>query len=181
MQLGAGIPAFDRHGNLPIGDLFSAGGQRLSLLDVSLQQIRTRFVDDFPHSKTRVKIWDGWMRHREELERFGIPYATMVDGSFVTAEQNPKDVDICLLMEAESINALESTDRHAFSELGRLTDTTYTRPRFECDTYLLRLYRINSPRFALMPREFTYWARVFGTDRKNRPKNYLLVTQRGVL
>ncbi|HET7234567.1 MAG TPA: hypothetical protein VFJ16_31435 [Longimicrobium sp.] len=175
------IPPFDKHGNLPVGDLFQSGAQRLTLLDVTLQDVHDRFVAQFPKSNTRPGIWDGWMRHRQDLDAFGIPYATMVNGSFVTMKEDPGDVDICLVMEADSINQLEASDRGQFEALRKLTDTSYTKLLYLCDTYLLRLYPMSSPRFPLVPRGFTYWARVFGTDRRNRPKNFLLVTQRGVV
>jgi hypothetical protein len=181
MAATSAIPAFDRHGNLPIGDLFKPGASRLSLLDVRLDEIKDRFVSGFPHSKTRQAIWDGWMLHRQAIEKFGLNYATLVDGSFVTSKQDPKDVDLCLLIEGADINALEASDRSSFVEFGKLVDTNHTLPLYKCDTYLLPLYSIANPRFPLTPRGFTYWARVFGTDRKNQPKNFLLVTQRGVL
>ncbi len=175
------IPPFDRHGNLPVGDLFQSGAQRLTLVDATLRDVHDRFVTGFPSSKTRSRIWDGWMRHRQDLDEFGIPFATMVNGSFVTAAADPRDVDVCLVMEAESINRLEASDRSRFEALRKLTDTSYTKPSYLCDTYLLRMYPMGSPRFPLVPRGFTYWARVFGNDRRNRPKNFLLVTERGVI
>jgi hypothetical protein len=175
------LPTFDRHGNLPIGNLFEPNAPRLSLLDATLAQIKERFVDAFPHSNTRQQVWDGWMRHRVELEKLGLPYASLVDGGFVTASAHPKDIDICLMMEAKAINDLQASDNAAYMKLAELTDTTKTKPLYLCDTYLIHLHSITSPRFPLMPRAFTYWARVFGSDRKNNPKNFLLVTQRGVI
>lgn len=80
------IPAFDAHGNIPVGDLFASGAN--SLVHTTLQEVHDRFVAQVPESARRPHIWNGWMSHRAELEGVGIQYATLVDGSFTTTEQD---------------------------------------------------------------------------------------------
>jgi hypothetical protein len=171
------IPSFDASGNLPVGDLFAAGAHH-PLVPASLQEVHERFVVQVPDSSRRSRVWEGWMRHRRELEQVGIQYATLVDGSFATIKQEPGDVDLCILYDAAEVNALGSTDR---ATLLRLLGGPACKPGYLCDVYGLSIHPLGDPRFSTTLERFAYWMRVFGTDRQDRQKSFLLVSERGIL
>jgi hypothetical protein len=99
------IPKFDITGNLPLADHFGAAGLN-SLIHPTLAEVKERFVAQVTGSLTRAKIWEGWMRHRSEIEKIGLSYATLVDGSFITDKVDPGDVDVCVLVDATEYNLL---------------------------------------------------------------------------
>jgi hypothetical protein len=173
------IPKFDKFGNVPVGDLF--GGSPTPLMHVSLSELHSHFVTSFPHSATRAKVWDGWMKYRSDFEKIGLSYATLCGGSFVTTKTDPRDVDLCIINESADVNALQKSDPAAYREYLRLVNTTVTKTVYLCDAYPLVLYPLANPRFASMARYWNYWTRVFGTDRKGREKAFFIVTQAGVL
>lgn len=169
------IPSFDLHGNLPVGNLFAEGH---SLVHATLQEIHDRFVAQVQDSARRSLVWDGWMRHRNEVESVGIRYATLLDGSFVTAKREPEDVDLCILYDAEEANQLGPTER---SQLLGLLRGPACKADYLCDAYGLGMYPFSNLRFPLTVEGFAYWTRVFGIDRQDRQKSFLLVNERGTL
>jgi hypothetical protein len=174
------LPAFDKVGNLPVGDLFGSGASHY-LIPATLPAIHERFVAQFPRSTRRPVIWDGWMRHRTAFASVGVPYATMVGGSFVTAKSEPGDVDLCIIMESTTVNQLATTAPASHRALQQLTATSHTKPTFLCDVYPLLVFPMSSPRFVKTPLQFNYWTRAFGIDRKGRQKSVLIVLEGGVL
>jgi hypothetical protein len=171
------IPHFDRYGNLPVGDLFAVGAG-YPLLHASLREIHERFVVQVHGSVERPRIWDGWMRHRTELESVGVQYTTLVNGSFLTAKQEPGDVDLCILLDAGEVNRLGLQEQN---QLLPLLSGPACKPDFLCDVYSIIVHPFGDPRFPLTLERFAYWTRVFGIDRQGRQKSFLLVNERGVL
>jgi hypothetical protein len=172
----APIPIFDAHGNLSVGRLF--GGASSSLSIASLAEMHERFVVQFPSSANRQEIWEGWMRHRGELEGTGVPYATLVNGSFTTGKPEPSDVDLCVLMDGDSLSNL---DPAKVDVVQKLMNGPACKADYLCDSYPLVVYSFQDPRFALTLTQLTYWTRVFGIDRDDRQKAILLVNERGVV
>jgi len=168
------IPKFDKFGNVPVGDLFAKSGDPTPtpLIRADLPTLHDRFVRDFPRSKTRQFVWDGWMNHRADLEHVGIRYATLVGGSFTTTKADPADVDLCIVFDAGDVALLNTVSR---AELGRLTRTSETKPAYKCDVYPLPLYPLSNYRFGSTARDWNYWTRVYGFDRSGRPKAVFLV------
>ena len=169
------IPPFDIHGNLAVGDLF-ADGEHYSLAHVSLREIHDRFVAGA--SARRKRIWSGWMHHRSEIERLGIRYATIVDGSFTTTKPEPEDVDLCILYDAEEVERLQPPTR---SEFLRLVAGPSCKWDYFCDAYGLGVWPFRDQLFTLTLDRISYWTRAFGIDRQGRQKSFLFVTERGVL
>jgi len=170
------LPAFDRSGNLPIGNLFD-GTWTNSMICCGLDEMRQRFVVEIPSSTTRPQIWSGWMRHRLELEQLGIPYSTLVDGSFVTNKLNPKDIDLVILVNGADLNALTAAEQITFKGL---FDRDRCQAQYLCDCFALNQYPIGHLRHGFACSQLSYWTRVFGADRYQNPKAFLIVSQRGV-
>ena len=73
------LPAFDANGNLPPG-----------VYRVSMQEIRARFA----WNATRRRLLDGLTRAVASLAAAGVR-RVWIDGSFVTAKEEPNDIDGC--------------------------------------------------------------------------------------
>src|SRR6266849_1549855 len=63
--------------------------------------IRAICVDDFPLSKTRPEIMDGFERIHADLIGLKIPCDIVFDGSFLTKEIDPDDVDFTIVVTPE--------------------------------------------------------------------------------
>ena len=174
------LPDFDVHGNLPPRDLFPAGAPQqrrgAAVLLASLAEMRARYVDSYPKSASRPKIWDGWMEHRKALDALGIKYATLVNGSFITDRLDPGDVDLCCMVDAADVNGLPSAGQTAYRAL---FDVAQCKKKYLCDPYAVTVYPLTHFRFQTMINSITYWSNVFGVDRRGRPKSFVIVTEGG--
>lgn len=171
------LPAFDENGNLPIGDLF-AMSEAHPVYYTTLRDTRQRLVDEFTDSRTRSPIWDGWMRHRENINALGLTYSTLINGSYCTTKLDPCDVDLCYLFDAAEINRLPAPER---SRLKELFDVPACRENFTCDPYSVSVYPVQHFRFQSTVFWLSYWTRVFGVDRSGRSKSILMIGERGTL
>jgi hypothetical protein len=78
------IPDFDEHGLLPEG-----------LHDCTLQEVRQRFAR-FQRSDRRPRLFARLEQFMAEVKASGIIAFVILDGSFVTADAEPNDIDIVL-------------------------------------------------------------------------------------
>jgi len=69
--------------------------------DVGIEQIKDLCVKRFPLSQTRKEIMKGLNTIINDLRRLVIPCHLIIDGSFLTEEINPDDVDLALVVEPE--------------------------------------------------------------------------------
>lgn len=73
---------------------------------VTVDEFREHFVDAFPESRTRSRLFRRWERHREALASI-LPIKTQwIDGSYVTNKLDPEDVDLVTVMDGLAFEAL---------------------------------------------------------------------------
>ena len=77
------LPALNQWGTLPPG-----------IHDASLEEL----ADRFGGSSHRQQLLEGLCRYHEELSRWPLAQAVLVDGSFVTDEPEPNDIDVVLVL-----------------------------------------------------------------------------------
>jgi hypothetical protein len=80
------IPAFNEHGWLPDG-----------IHDCTLEEAGKRF-GVFQSSDRRPQLWARFTEFMSEAKGCRWMEAVLVDGSFVTAEPDPRDVDLILVV-----------------------------------------------------------------------------------
>ncbi len=80
------IPPLNEHGWLPEG-----------IHDCTLEEAAVRF-GGFQRSDRRPQLWAKFLEFVDEARAGGIIDAIVVDGSFVTAEPVPHDIDLVLIM-----------------------------------------------------------------------------------
>ena len=57
------------------------------------------FVDAFPKSKTRRRLFMRWERHRAALVSLVRAEAQWIDGTFVTSKEDPRDIDLVTIID----------------------------------------------------------------------------------
>lgn len=68
----------------------------------TLEEMREIFVDAFPDSETRKRLFDNYLDWIFDFKRDVFPYFTQwVNGSFVTQKLNPKDIDFVTFLDWE--------------------------------------------------------------------------------
>jgi hypothetical protein len=82
------IPPLNEHGWLPEG-----------IHDCTLEEAAARF-GGFQHSDRRPQLWAQFLGFVREAQASKMIKAIIVDGSFVTAEPAPNDIDLVLVMFA---------------------------------------------------------------------------------
>ena len=82
------IPPFNENGWLPDG-----------IHDCTLQEAAERF-GGFQSSDRRPRLWARFTEFIGEVRGCGLVEAVIADGSFVTAEPDPNDIDLVLVVSA---------------------------------------------------------------------------------
>lgn len=92
-----GIPDFEDNGNLPH-----------KCYEVTLEDIKEKLVDNFPNSKTRASRFECFMKFYRELTT-NVKSCThlLIDGSFVTDKENPRDVDFTIIVDSLKLTKTE--------------------------------------------------------------------------
>jgi hypothetical protein len=83
------IPAFNEHGCLPEG-----------IHDCTMEETAQRF-GVFQSSDRRPQLWDKFIEFMREAESCGLIDAVLLNGSFVTAENEPNDIDLVVLVSLD--------------------------------------------------------------------------------
>jgi hypothetical protein len=83
------IPLFNEHGCLPEG-----------IYDCTMEEAAQRF-GDFQSSDRRPQLWDKFIEFMREAKSCGFIDAVLLDGSFVTAENAPNDIDLVVVVSSD--------------------------------------------------------------------------------
>jgi hypothetical protein len=73
---------------------------------LDLEDLKSLCVDAFPLSTTRAIIFEKFAEIVRDLRRCSIPAQLVIDGSFLTLEIDPDDIDFALVVSHEFCEAL---------------------------------------------------------------------------
>ena len=177
------LPRFDEHGNLPPTSSEGAirhghAGFGPSGIAASLTDIHQRFVVEPEGSVRRPRIWDGWMGHRRAMAACGVPFVTLVGGSFLTERFEPSDVDLCYLVDGR---AIEGADDGTIECLNSVLSDPEGKDTYLCDINYTTTYPMDHPNFLSMVQMLTYWSSVFGISKEGKMRSFLIVAEQGTL
>jgi hypothetical protein len=82
------IPPFTADGELPY-----------AIYDCTLEEIGERFAR-FQRSDRRIRLFERLVAYVAEVRRTGKAVAVIINGSFVTAQDEPDDIDLILVLPA---------------------------------------------------------------------------------
>jgi hypothetical protein len=133
--------AFDEFGNL----------SPAKKNELNLHLLKQIFVDEFQESQTRHSIFAGFLTFLTNFSNFtNISFDIWIDGSFVTKKLNPNDIDIVLIIDA---NTLEYKGK----EIEALFKSREARQRYNVDAYTIAKYDESNPKYSLFQIEKAYW------------------------
>lgn len=123
---------------------------------LSVEELKQLTVDGFPSSKRRKVLFGGLTVYLELLENTGLKSTIWVDGSFMCAKNEPDDIDLVVVYDAESVDSLsEST----LPVINNLLNRNFASARFGVD-----VFKVESDD----QEGLNYWMRTFGTQRDER-------------
>lgn len=154
------VPAFTADGVFPPGRHAA-----------TIEEIEDALVRRFGAGSPRRRLFDGWAARHRALQQL-LPVIEWVDGSFVEAKQEPRDVDVVTFFESAREGALAISDRAA---LLRLFDRDHCRRSFGCDVYRVGRYTPGDPAHGPSEALRDYWHLWWSRRRDGREKGYLEV------
>lgn len=130
-RCGAGmIPALEPSGLLPLGRY-----------PATRREITQRFVDapEFAASGTRREVWTHWLEATDRLRTLLPVCAAWLGGSFLTARQDPDDVDAVYLIDTREAFQLRVRDPDGARVLAvfAMGDELRKRSGLRVDTFVL--------------------------------------------
>jgi hypothetical protein len=103
------------------------------LHEKTLAEIRSLAVEPFKLSHTRQEIWYGLNRFLDTIIEAGIEGEVVLDGSFLTEEIDPEDVDLALCVTLEFYDAANEAQIRV---LDWVRDDFGIKESHLCDAYL---------------------------------------------
>ncbi len=183
IETAIGIPEFEDNGYLPH-----------KCYEVTLNEIKEKLVDNFPDSKTRQSRFECFMRfYKELLDNVKSCIRLLIDGSFVTNKENPRDVDFIIIVDSLKLtksekkyleNILFKKDElkkefvryEKFVELGMLHEDSLYNLRFYrmgCDFFQVIKYDSSHLLYEEYVEERDGWISFWGHQRDDSEKGFL--------
>lgn len=123
---------------------------------LSLDDLQILTVDGFPDSVRRAGLFGALRLYLEMLESTGFKGFVWIDGSFMCAKNDPDDIDLVLVYDAETIDSISEAARPV---LNGLFDNRTVKARFRLDVFPVRSEDQEG---------LDYWMSTFGTQRDER-------------
>jgi hypothetical protein len=126
---------------------------------VTIEEMREIFVDAFPESESRKRLFDNYLNWIFDFQRDVFPYFTQwVDGSFVTQKLNPKDIDFVTFLDGRVYEIKEKRN-----ELDRFW--IFSNEDRGLDAYLLMDLPPEHPDFQKIELQKQTWRELYGYTR----------------
>ncbi len=133
-------------------------------IETTLDEFQQVFVDAFPRSTTRKRLFDNYLDWVFDFQRDIFGYFTQwIDGSFVTRKENPNDIDFVTFLDDE-VYVLRNTKLDRF--------WSFSNESRGLDAYIMPEYKHNHPNFALLEERKKVWLDLFTSVRaiEDQPK-----------
>ncbi len=128
---------------------------------ISMQWLQDNCVIAFPLSKTRPHILEGLRRICQLLQTLSIPCILIVDGSFLTEEIDPNDIDFSVCVTPEFYEACNAVQ---LEFLEWIRDSFDIKKTHLCDCYLCVEYPEGHPDWFDGIQDRSYWINLFATS-----------------
>lgn len=140
----------------------------------TLEEMREIFVDTFPESETRKRLFDNYLDWIFDFQRDIFPYFTQwIDGSFVTQKLNPKDIDFVTFLDWQVYEIKEK-----WKELERFW--SFSNEEKGLDAYILAEFPESHQNFEEFLTAKEGWSVRYGHTRKDAqqrafPKGFIQI------
>lgn len=145
---------FDENGNLPQG-----------IYNITLEELEKQFST----TKKRKEIMHMYKKHLTEIKKTGYLLGHWIDGSYISSQKNPNDIDTLTELDGEKVDKLN--DREKMEDL---INNAQHKTNYLCHSPRVYKYPytdeenfkryINSKRRILI--------KLFGTDKQGNPKGF---------
>jgi predicted nucleotidyltransferase len=112
--------------------------------ELTVHELQVLCVNNFALSKTRSEIMQGFQRIVDDLERLKIRADIVVDGSFLTQEIDPDDIDFAVVISPEFYEGCSSEQ---LKYLEWIRDEFSIKTTHLCDCYLCVEYPKDHPEY----------------------------------
>jgi len=131
------------------------------IIEVSLADFEKFFVSGLVEEKRRKEIFEVYLRYLSELfETVGKEFFQLVDGSFTTTKELPRDIDLTTFVDYRIY-------KQNFGAIQKLSEK-WNRERM-IDSYLVPISYPGHPHFAETQLTFEYWKSLFSFSRRESP------------
>lgn len=131
---------------------------------VNTDTLKAGFVDPFEEDSSRKRLYEGYVRYNADLNRLlnGQNYVQWVNGSFVSTQINPQDIDLVNLIDYKFINSYEEELKQFINRSGK--------EEYGIDGYIVRIYPEGHDKYIRTKSDLIYWENWFSISRTNRRK-----------
>lgn len=137
-------------------------------IPADMEVLKRHFVDAFPKSKTRGKLYGNLIQFNETLQKEVFPWYEMwVDGSFVTKKHNPGDVDVVIFLDAKVF-------KMRAKEIDRISSVLFEKSRI--DAYFVKVFSQGERGYLRYFMIRNYWESLFINNRGRVKKGFLKLT-----
>lgn len=129
--------------------------------ELSLKEFKYHFVDAFPDSSTRKKLYEGYLRYTKDFRKeIASEVVQWIGGSFSSKKLNPRDIDMVTIMDYET-----------FEEKYELIEKKFRKSAksdYGVDAYIVSSYPEEHKKYPIYQGNLVYWDNQFTKTRKNR-------------
>lgn len=134
-------------------------------IETTLDEFQQVFVDAFPRSTTRKRLFDNYLDWVFDFQRDIFGYFTQwIDGSFVTRKENPNDIDFVTFLDVGIFFKREKTLERFWS---------FNNEDKGLDAYIMAEFPQNSSDYEEYQKQLNTWARRFNNTQKGQTE-YLI-------
>lgn len=132
------------------------------ILEINLQKFEEIFVTNFGNSETRKQIFQNYLLYVEKIKNeISDTFYQWIDGSFVTLELNPKDIDLVTFINFESYE----------NNLSKLADLQgyKLKKEYDVDCYFVKEYPMEHKDYEIVTKyDSIEWFHLFSKTRVHR-------------
>ncbi len=152
----------------PAGESLLASGRHAA----TVEEVEAALVEDFPSSTRRRPLLERWLAVREAIRRIVQVETEWLDGSYVSREEEPGDIDMLSHFDAAEVDGLDDPSK---AMLAGLVAGDVSRELHLCHSFVLVVYPEGHPAHGVYQQWRQYWEDLFGHDRSGQPKGFLEV------
>ena len=145
---------FDERGNL----------QPYEVIEISLETFEEVFVNAYQVESTRHRLYENYKIYTSDLkEILEREFYQLIDGSFVTKKNSPKDIDLVTVIDCRDYESNKKILESKFASFSG-------RANYKVDAYIISKYPENHKSHIIFRSDLLYWWDLFGKTRMNRVK-----------
>lgn len=137
--------------------------------EVTLDQLRSDFVESFPMSNRRKEIYNRFLDFLRLIIMIDVIEEIWIDGSCVTKKNEPDDIDAVAFASATTVNSLSNDKQNTMEMI--FNDPITTKIRFMTD---IRFCTIEDQNLR------SYWRGWYCFTRDEKPKGAIALKVRGL-